>query len=72
MKVGDVVKLTLEGKNYISSRLRRVTCQSVGLIVKKYIYEDGDEMSNGQYVYDVLVSGQIVQTLFHDEITLSK
>ena len=72
MKVGDVVKLTLEGKNYISSCLRRVTCQPVGLIVKKYIYEDGDEMSNGQYVYDVLVSGQIVQTLFHDEIALSK
>ena len=72
MKVGDVVKLTLEGQNYIYEHVAKVNMNSVGLIVKKYLYEDGDNQSNGQDVYDVLIAGHVVQSLFNSEIMLTK
>ena len=43
-----------------------------GLIVKKYIYADGDNWSNGQWVYDVLIRGQVSTSLFETEIMLIK
>jgi hypothetical protein len=70
MQVGDIVTLTSEGKTYIYEYTRGI--DSIGLIVKKYKYEDGDEISNGQYVYDVLISGQVVKSLFNEEIMLTK
>lgn len=72
MKVGDVVKLTLEGQNYIYEHIKKVSNRSVGLILKIYPYEDGDNQSNGQNVYDVLISGTIVRSLFSSEIMSSK
>ena len=72
MKVGDVVKLTLEGQSYVYETLPRVSMHSFGLVVKKYLYEDGDDESNGQDVYDVLIAGQVVQSLFNSEIMLTK
>ena len=72
MKVGDVVKLTLEGQNYIYDHIKKINRHCFGLVVKKYLYEDGDDESNGQDVYDVLISGQVVQSLFNSEIMLTK
>ena len=77
MKVGDIVKLTNEGLSYLfcevwgSLRNGKVK-MTTGLIVKKYIYTDGDNWSNGQWVYDVLIGGQVVQSLFDSEIVLTK
>ncbi len=72
MKVGDIVKLTGEGQNYIYEHIKKVSNRSVGLILKIYPYEDGDNQSNGQDVYDVLISGTIVRSLFSSEIMSSK
>ena len=68
MQVGDIVKLTNEGQNYIYEHIKKINRHSVGLIVKKYLYEDGDEISNGQDVYDIMISGQVVKSLFKSEI----
>ena len=72
MKVGDIVKLTFEGQNYIYDGIKKPDRYSFGLVVKKYLYEDGDSLSNGQDVYDVLIAGQVVQSLFDSEIILTK
>ena len=72
MKVGDIVKLTFEGQNYIYDGIKKPDRHSFGLVVKKYLYEDGDSLSNGQDVYDVLIAGQVVQSLFDSEIILTK
>ena len=72
MKVGDIVKLTGEGQNYIYDHIKKIGNDSVGLIVKIYPYEDGDSQSNGQDVYDVLISGQVIQCLFNSEIMSTK
>ena len=68
MQVGDIVKLTNEGLGYVYGQIKKISGYSVGLIVKKYPYEDGDPESNGQEVYDVLVSGQVIQSLFASEL----
>ena len=72
INVGDIVKLTGEGQNYIARDFKGVTRRSVGLIVKKYLYEDGDDQNNNQDVYDILISGHVVQSLFDSEIMLTK
>ena len=72
MKVGDIIKLTNEGRGYIYGHLKSSTRRSVGLIVKKYLYKETDEIIPEQYVYDVLISGQIIQSLFNSEIMLTK
>ena len=72
MKVGDIVKMTNEGFNYLRKEIKGVSALSVGLIVKKYLYEDGDELSNGQYVYDVLFPHEIALSLFDSEIVAAK
>ena len=72
MQVGDIVKLTLEGQNYIYEHIKKVSNHSVGLILKIYPYEDGDNQSNGQDVYDVLISGTVIQSLFSSEILSTK
>ena len=72
MKVGDIVKLTGEGLGYIYEHIKKISNDSVGLIVKIYPYEDGDSQSNGQDVYDVLISGTIIQCLFNSEIMSTK
>ena len=77
MKVGDIVQLTDEGFTHLFCEVwgslknndRRTT---TGLIVKKYIYTDGDSWSNGQWVYDVLIGGQVAMSLFNTEIILVK
>ena len=68
MQVGDIVKLTTEGQNYIYEYNKTLRGCSVGLIVSKYKYEDGDSESNGQDVYDVLVNGQVIESLFASEL----
>ena len=68
INVGDIVKLTGEGQGYVYGHFKGINNCSVGLIVKKYIYEDGDEISNGQYVYDLLIGNQVIPSLFNDEI----
>ena len=72
MQVGDIVKLTAEGQNYIYDHIKKIGNHSVGLILKIYPYEDGDSESNGQDVYDVLISGKVVQSLFKSEIMATK
>ena len=72
MHVGDIVKLTNEGQNYIYEHIKKIGNNAVGLIVKIYPYEDGDSQSNGQDVYDVMISGQVVQSLFGSEIMSTK
>ena len=72
MKVGDIVKLTGEGQGYIYEHIKKIGNDSVGLIVKIYPYEDGDSQSNGQDVYDVLISGQVIKCLFNSEIMSTK
>ena len=71
MQVGDIVKLTNEGLGYVYGHLKKISGHSVGLIVKKYPYEE-DTRSNGQDVYDVLIAGQVIESLFGSEITISK
>lgn len=68
VNIGDIVKLTLEGQNYVYEYNKKSRGCAVGLIVNKYKYKDGDSESNGQDVYDVLISGQVVQSLFRSEI----
>ena len=75
MQVGDIVKLTNEGHGYVYGQIKNirypsgVRCgHSVGLIVKKYPYEEGDDESNGQDVYDVLIAGQVIESLFASEL----
>ena len=68
MQVGDIVKLTLEGQNYVYEYNKKTKGCAVGLIVNKYKYEDGDSESNGQDVYDVLINGQVIQSLFGPEL----
>ena len=72
MQVGDIVKLTKEGLGYVYGHLKKISGHSVGLIVKKYPYEEGDDESNGQDVYDVLIAGQVIESLFGSEIIISK
>lgn len=72
ISVGDIVNLTNEGYNYLRREIKGITSCSVGLIVKKYLYEDGDSSSNGQYVYDVLFPCEIALSLFDCEIMLAK
>ena len=67
MQVGDIVKMTDEGYNYLRKEIMGITNNSVGLIVKKYLYEDGDSLSNGQYVYDVLFPCEIALSLFDSQ-----
>ena len=71
MQVGDIVKLTNEGLGYVYGHLKKISGHSVGLIVKKYPYEE-DTRSNGQDVYDVLIAGQVIESLFGSEIAISK
>jgi len=71
MQVGDIVKLTNEGLGYVYGHLKKISGHSVGLIVKKYPYEE-DTRSNGQDVYDVLIAGQVIESLFGSEIIISK
>lgn len=71
MQVGDIVKLTNEGLSYVYGHLKKISGHSVGLIVKKYPYEE-DTRSNGQDVYDVLIAGQVIESLFGSEIIISK
>jgi len=71
MQVGDIVKLTNEGLGYVYGHLKKISVHSVGLIVKKYPYEE-DTRSNGQDVYDVLIAGQVIESLFGSEIIISK
>ena len=68
---GDLVKMTIEGYSYLRKEIKGITDNSYGLIVKKYLYEDGDNLSNGQYVYDVLFPCEIALSLFSSEITLA-
>ena len=72
MQVGDIVKLTNEGLGYIYGQIKKIGNNSVGLIVKIYPYEEGDDESNGQDVYDVLIAGQVIESLFGSEIIISK
>lgn len=72
MQVGDIVKLTNEGHGYVYGQIKKISGHSVGLIVKKYPYEEGDDESNGQDVYDVLIAGQVIESLFGSEIIISK
>ena len=77
MKVGDIVKLTNEGWSYLFCEVwgklrdgeKRI---KTGIVVKKYIYDDGDAWSNGQWVYDVFIGGQVSTSLFDTEIALVK
>ena len=71
MQVGDIVKLTNEGLGYVYGHLKKISGHSVGLIIKKYPYEE-DTRSNGQDVYDVLIAGQVIESLFGSEIIISK
>ena len=72
MQVGDIVKLTNEGLGYVYGHIKKIGNNSVGLIIKIYPYEDGDSQSNGQDVYDVLIAGQVIESLFGSEIAISK
>ena len=77
MKVGDVVNLTNEGWSYLFcevwGKLRNGKKRiNTGIIVKKYIYTDDDPQSNGQWVYDVFIGGQVSKSLFSSEIILVK
>jgi hypothetical protein len=71
VKVGDIVKLTVEGRTYLYDYFKAVNPYSVGLIVKKYLYQDGDDHSNDQDVYDILIAGKVVQSIFDSEIMLA-
>ena len=71
MLTGDLVKMTIEGSNHILHGRRHISINAIGIIVNKHIYEDGDKHSNGQDVYDVLFSGEIILSLFNSEITLA-
>jgi len=68
MQVGDIVKLTNEGLGYVYGQIKKIGGHSLGLIVKKYPYEEGDDESNGQDVYDVLIAGQVIESLFASEL----
>ena len=72
INVGDIVKLTGEGQGYVYEYVKGSANRSVGLIVKKYLYEETDEIITEQYVYDVLMSGQVITSLFNSEIMLLK
>jgi hypothetical protein len=71
VKVGDIVKLTVEGRTYLYDYFKAVNPYSVGLIVKKYLYQDGEDHSNDQDVYDILIAGKVVQSIFDSEIMLA-
>jgi hypothetical protein len=71
VKVGDIVKLTVEGRTYLYDYFKAVNPYSVGLIVKKYLYQDGEDHSNDQDVYDILIAGKVVQSIFDSEIVLA-
>ena len=72
MQVGDLVRFSHEGIAFIeSSHLDWIPIDSAGIIVKKYIYEEGDDNSNGQYVYDVMVLGRIAACFFKSELVLA-
>ena len=68
---GDLVKMTIEGYNYLRKEIKGITSNSFGLIIKKYLYKDDDNLSNEQYVYDVLFPCEIALSLFSSEITLA-
>jgi len=68
MQVGDIVKLTVEGRTYLYDYFKAINPFSIGLIVKKYLYQDGDDHSNDQDVYDILIAGKVVQSIFNSEI----
>ena len=72
IKVGDIIKLTNEGHGYVYGIRKKVGSHSVGLIVKKYLYKETDEIILEQYVYDVLLAGQVITSLFNTEIMLTK
>ena len=70
MLLGDLVKMTNEGSNHILYGRRHISRNAIGIIVNKYLYEAGDNYSNGQDLYDVLFAGEIILSLFNSEITL--
>ena len=72
ISVGDIVKLTNEGHGYVCGHFKCSTGRPIGLIVKKYLYKETDEIIPEQYVYDVLISGQVIQSLFNSEIMSTK
>ena len=73
MQVGDIVKLTPEGYNYLRREIEGITYRAaVGLIIKKYLDEIDDTSNNKQYVYDVLFAGKVALNLFKSEIMLVK
>tara|TARA_Y100001970_G_C13882176_1_gene674375 strand:- start:338 stop:574 length:237 start_codon:yes stop_codon:yes gene_type:complete len=72
INVGDIINLTGEGLNYIKySYFDDISENAKGMILKTYPYEDGDEESNGQPVYDILIAGLVVKSLFGTEIFIA-
>ena len=74
MQVGDIVKLTHEGYNYLRREIEGITYRAaVGIIVKKYLDEFDDGSPNDKdHVYDVFIGGKIALNLFESEIMLVK
>ena len=61
-KVGDLIKLTLEGLVHVTEVLsyRGIGIDSVGLVVKKY-----ERLTNVTYIYDIYIEGKLIKEMFN-------
>ena len=64
-KVGDLIKLTLEGLVHVTEVLsyRGIGIDSVGLVVKKY-----ERLTNVTYIYDIYIEGKLIKEMFNQHL----